>query len=83
MVLMLTTIISFAIMYTVYMSAVLTHIIFDMDASLNKRISSSSLPMAVPYAPTSSNCAFSLYNSCEDSFIGIAEKLDGNFFNFA
>src|SRR6218665_3898841 len=37
---MLTTIISFAIMYTVYMSGVLTHIIFDMDASLNKRISS-------------------------------------------
>src|SRR6218665_769410 len=30
-------------MYTVYMSGVLTHIIFDMDASLNKRISSSSL----------------------------------------
>src|SRR6218665_203555 len=36
---MLTTMISFAIMYTVYMSGVLTHIIFDMDASLNKRIS--------------------------------------------
>jgi len=29
----------FAIMYTVYMCWVLTHIIFDMDASLNKRIS--------------------------------------------
>src|SRR6218665_1502705 len=39
-----------------------------------------SLPMAVP--PTPSNCAFSLYNSCEDSFIRIAEKLDGKFFKF-
>ena len=34
---------SLAIMYTAYMSGVLTHIIFDMDASLNKRISSSSI----------------------------------------
>jgi len=38
---MLTIIMSLAIMYTVYMSGVSTHIIFDMDASLNKRISSS------------------------------------------
>ena len=33
---------------------------------------------------SSSNCAFSLYNTCENSFIGIVEKLDENFFsNFA
>ena len=31
---------------------------------------------------SSSNCAFNFYNrpTCEDSFIGIAEKFDGNFF---